>query len=211
MLVRNKTTRVGYLDISNLELDCITTEMQGCPQNLTSFIDISHNNLSDAGFLRFYFNASCLNADYNSFEKLDSFPKLPNLDTLTLNFNSIDNINEAVRSIAKKFPELQHLSLIQNPCCPFLKINSTEAELRRYRLRIISRLTTLLTLDGSPINDRERFEAEDFSIRERSRVAVLRNLVDLPSPKIKSNSAAVPSHEKVRQSEGNKFISNEDL
>ena len=210
MKVRNKTAKLGFLDISNLDLDFITSEVQGCTSDLVSYIDMSHNRLSDATFLRFHYNAKCINADYNSFEMLDTFPKLDNLDTLTLNFNSIDKINETIRSISKKFPKLQHLSLIQNPCCPFLKMSSTDNELQQYRLRIIGRLTGLLTLDGSPITDSERFEAEDFLIRERGRISVLRNLADLPTPK-PSSTSDLPSSLPPRQSEGNKFIYNSDL
>lgn len=210
MKVRNKTSKLGFLDISNLDLDFIPSEVQSCTSDMVSYVDMSHNCLADATFLRFYYNAICVNADYNSFEMLETFPKLDNLDTLTLNFNLIDKINEAIRSISKKFPKLQHLSLIHNPCCPFLKMTSTDSDLKQYRLRIIGRLPNLLTLDSSPITDRERFEAEDFLIRERGRISVLRNLVDLPTPKPSSTSDQ-PSSLPPRQSEGNKFISNSDL
>ena len=208
-MIRNKTSKIGYLDISGLELSEISSPIRGSAFSTSYYADISHNNLSSAAFLKDYPNIVMLTADYNSFQALDSFPSLNNLESLSLNHNQITDMNEMITQIAMKFPNLEHLIIFHNPCNSAVIPEIQSSDFVNYRLRIIKRLKVLQTLDGLPVTNQDRLSAMELA--EREKVAVHKIRVE-QEPEQKSNlDMSSRSFYGFSSSEGNKFISNDDL
>lgn len=179
------------LNLSNKNLS--SSHELGAFPKAVSFIDLSNNSISDAAFLQRLTNLAILNLDYNLFESFSSFPVLERLDTLSINSNNLVELPDS-----SKFPKLQNLSLMKNPCCPFLRHSSTENEVKTYRLRVISNFPTLSCLDGSFVTQSERKKAlqtkNTQNQRFRCKVAIKK-----------------PEKPKNYLSEGNRFITNEHL
>lgn len=186
-MVTNKSSTEGYVDISFMELETLDGNILGCNYSNTYYLDISHNYLKDAQFLKRFTKLTCLNANYNEFTSLASFPAFRALDTLSLISNDIADLNDIIINVTMKFPNLAHLSLIHNPCCPYLKPEFSEAAVDRYRLKLISRIPWLITIDGSPITDEERDQAVEFGTRVRGRLTFAHNIVEDPADKDQVN------------------------
>ena len=154
----------------------------------------------------------------NKIESLKTFPSIPTLQTLNLDNNSMDDVYETIKYIKEKFPSLTNLSVIGNPFNP--KIGTTQYTL--FRNRISDNLSQISMLDGSPIErandavgillrDAEKktkpAEKKQDEIEEGQKTtivikkkAVIKATIDNLSERIlKSNS------------EGNRFIKNDDL
>lgn len=169
-MIRNKTSKIGYLDISNLDLSEISSPIRGSAFSTSYYVDISHNTLSNAAFLKDYPNIVMLTADYNSFQSLESVPSLINLESLSLNHNQLADMAEVGAHIALKFPNLEHLVLFHNPCNTSIIPDLQSREFVNYRLRIIKRLIRLQTLDGLPVTNQDRLNAMELA--EKEKVAV---------------------------------------
>lgn len=102
-----------------------------------------------------------------------SFPELPNLHTLMINKNRLQDIYQLVGQLRQAYPSLTHLSLLGNEACPYriVPTNNTssnktdlsafaqkrlEEEYQRYRHLLIFRIPTLRFLDASEISPDER-------------------------------------------------------
>lgn len=182
-MVNNKSSSVGFVDISFMDYDTVDGSISGCNYSSTYYLDISHNLFKDAQFLKRFNNLNCLNANYNEFVSLASFPAFRALDTLTLISNDIMDLNDVIMNVTMKFPNLAHLSLIHNPCCPYLKPEFTDAVVDRYRLKLISRIPRLITIDGSPITEEERTRATEFALKVRGRLTFAHNVIEDPATK----------------------------
>jgi hypothetical protein len=186
-MVTNKNSTDGFVDISFMDLETVEGNILGCNYSTTYYLDISHNCLKDAQFLKRFTKLTCLNANYNEFTSLASFPAFRALDTLSLISNNIADLNDIIINVTMKFPNLAHLSLIHNPCCPYLKPEFSEAAMDRYRLKLTSRIPRLITIDGSPITDQERAEAVEFGTRVRGRLTFAHNAIEDPAEKDQAN------------------------
>ena len=102
-----------------------------------------HGNLEQFPFLE------TLVLDKNGLTSLAWLPPCPTLTTLWANNNALADAEALCDAVGAKFPALQMLSTMRNPCCPFLKADAGPDDYRRYRLRVLHRLPGLLSLDGS--------------------------------------------------------------
>ena len=56
--------------------------------------------------------------DHNNISSLRSFPACPNLETLSLAYNTMRDLNETLMIISGQYPSIKHLNLIKNPMNP---------------------------------------------------------------------------------------------
>ena len=99
-------------------------------------------------------NITSLILDNNDLVAESGFPALPALDTLSLNNNAIEDIEELLGLINANYPALRFLSLLKNPCCPspIFQSEKDEGDYRRYRYYVIYKLDAPLRfLDSSEI------------------------------------------------------------
>ncbi|CAG9324393.1 unnamed protein product [Blepharisma stoltei] len=208
----------GFLNLSNQSLSSLESQSFQYTKAVTQFIDISRNKLQNASFLSGFSKLILINADYNFFNSLGSFPSLPTLDTLCLNSNQISDLQSAIDNISSKFPNIQHLSLIRNPCCPFLDERVTDQERINYRMTVIAQLPSLVSLDGSAVSNNEKEMAtkwrRDHQFAPRPVVTPFR-YESVPEPArdspIKVSMKAPDKKKKATLSEGNRFITNKEL
>ena len=85
---------------------------------------------------------------------------LPNLSTLSINANKIDDLAAFLSTVAQACPALTFLSMLKNPCCPNFFTGKDQEDYQRYRLFVVSALPGLRFLDSSRVSDEERAEAE---------------------------------------------------
>ena len=97
---------------------------------------------------------------------LKPMPEVFSLKCLSLVSNQIVDLEECLQECIYKTHRLEHLTLIQNPCCPFLQPDSTPEEFDQYRKKVITSLKSLQSLDGSNITREERVQAVSSSIHE---------------------------------------------
>lgn len=98
--------------------------------------------------------------DGNGLNTHTKFPFLPNLRTLWLNNNKIENISIILDTLVQSTPNLKELSLLKNPCCPNYLTGGKPSEYADYRQYVISRLQKLEVLDTTAITTEERNKAE---------------------------------------------------
>ena len=202
----------SFLNLSNRNFAEIPAWVD--QQRNVDYVDVSHNSLTDLRFLYGFNRLKVLSADYNEISSLQTCPKLPNLDTLTLNSNQISDVDGLVHEILEKLPRLDNLSLMKNPCCPYFNIGVTEADITAYRLRIISKLPKLKILDGSAITSQERLDAVSYQNSASGAVERPSTLTYEEMEKKQGRVTAKvkkPSNKKKAISEGNRFITNEEL
>jgi hypothetical protein len=191
-------SRPGQLDLSNRDLSVLPPELLQDQHRSVEHIDASHNSLSSATFLKGFVSLKTLNFDYNHFSSLSSFPIIEPLDTLSLNCNRLEGIERFINELSVRFPNLRHLSLLNNPCCPTLNPHATEVDISYYRNAIIYALPLLATLDASEITKADRAAALSF----------MRRADDLPG---RAEDRKRASKKRTVDSEGNRFITNADL
>ena len=63
---------------------------------------MSHNALTDASGLEGCLNLRILNVDHNSFTSLASFPILLSLDTFSISYNKLNNLEQTVKHLSSK-------------------------------------------------------------------------------------------------------------
>lgn len=93
--------------------------------------------------------------DNNEIKSLKDFPDLPELETLWLNNNQLEDLSEVIE-VAAKLPKLTYLSILKNPCVP----NMFSSEYELYRYDVLKRLNNLKFLDSQPVTEKERQEAK---------------------------------------------------
>merc|ERR1711916_354355 len=197
-------------------------------------LDLSYNELHDLEGLEGFSHLTSLVVDNN--ELCDcALPDAPKLETLSLNNNNLVDIENLLDQISEKYPSLRFLSLLKNPACPHPIFNEakTDSDYHRYRLFCLHRLPALAFLDSSEVTDDERTEAKrvgkfmrvarpkapppDVSFPEEASEPADSNGLDaLPDEPEKQGpgGARFGVSRYVyygRQSEGNRFIMNEDL
>ena len=100
----------------------------------------SNSGVSDLG--RFT-NLKTLVLDHNNFTNMRYFPELPNLETLSLAYNSVRDLDQTLTTIHTKYPCIKHLNFIKNPINP---IAATAAR----TMAIVVNLGSLLPELGIP-------------------------------------------------------------
>lgn len=208
----------GFLSLSGQSLTSLDSQSFHNTRAVAQYIDISHNKLSNAGFLTGFSKLLLINADYNFFTSLGSFPALPTLDTLCVNSNQISDLTVTLENIETKYPNIKHLSLMRNPCCPFLDERVTDQERINYRMTVLASLPYLISLDGSMVSYAEREMATKYSRDHQSaprQSQPFRYENVNPDPTrdkpIKVSIKAPDKKKKATLSEGNRFITNKEL
>ena len=87
-----------------------------------------------------------LNLDHNFLINLDTMPAFAKLDTLSLNYNRLNDLSNSVKNIAKRCPIILHLSLLKNPINPGPEKEEKYRSFRQTFKKCFKRLTSL---DGS--------------------------------------------------------------
>jgi len=168
--------------------------------------------------------------DKNNIEALESWPVMRGIHTLWLNNNKISDVNVAMDWISKTFPNVAYLSMMKNPACPNMYFSDGEAEAyQRYRFYVIHRLKKLYFLDATPVDADERKEADKRGAFLS--VARPKNMPKTVEPTSSPTSDGEPKRKEVKEhtpkvatflakgkarydgsnSEGNRFIMNDDL
>ncbi|KAL6080200.1 leucine-rich melanocyte differentiation-associated protein-like [Balamuthia mandrillaris] len=195
-------------------------------------LDLSHNALTDLSGLKGFSRLDSLVLDCNQLSEDPSFPSLPSLRTLCANDNNIEELEVFLEKVEKALPSLTYLSLLKNPCCPNYFTGKDQEDYQRYRYFVIYKLQGLKFLDSSAVTDTERQEAKRVGkfvgrvarpaedqynkppdptfVADESLPALPADLrpVEPPSKAYFGKSKYVYYG---RQSEGNRFILNDDL
>ena len=177
-------------------------------------------------YLNLFPKLQTLILDKNQLASVETFPRIPELTTLWLNNNLLDDLKATTELIATKYPNLTYLSMIMNPCCPNIYLFADQADAyQRYRYFIISRLPKLQLLDSTAVTPQERLQATN----RNSSTSVAKPTVDESKfasgagskrresasnnfkPKVGSFLATSRARYDGTNSEGNRFIGNDDL
>lgn len=219
-------------------LSLVGHELASVPESLgqqygpqVKTLDLSYNSISKLQNLEKFINLTALIADNNQIDSDQSFPSLEKLKTLSLNNNNIVDLRQFVDSLSDKFPQLTHLSMIKNPACPNEMTGRDTDDYKRYRLYVLYKLKNLRFLDSSIVNEDEKKEAQrvgHLSLPARPDPSQYRKSIiastspeeetfnqlpqDLKQEGVGKASFGVSNYVYYgRQSEGNRFIVNEDL
>ncbi|XP_076248920.1 leucine-rich melanocyte differentiation-associated protein isoform X2 [Calliopsis andreniformis] len=203
-------------------------------------LDLSYNELTSITAVKYFERLEELILDNNKLRDLRTLPLMPTLTTLSLNNNKITDIDSALKKIQECCPNVVYVSLLGNPGCPDQLTNPTstdEKDYDRYRLYAIYVLpSSLRFLDSRPVTRHERIDA-----KSRGKYSRTVKLAPELSSKFVSNSMEefddiffnihyTPLPRSIRDpldhkgafgkckyrysgknSEGNRFISNNDL
>ncbi len=169
-------------------------------------------------------------ADSNAVGSQQAWSPKATLTTLSVNDNKIDDLELFLGRVRDAFPNLTFLSLLKNPCCPNYFMGKDQQDYNRYRLFVVSMLPLLKFLDSSRVTAEERSEAK--RVGHLMRVAKPAQLLRAEQPPAEQQEeseeeetpeeAAAAGRGKVsfgvsryvyygKQSEGNRFITNEEL
>jgi len=187
-------------------------------------LDLSDNAIKSGELFDQMVALEDLVLDKNDIETFGAWPVLRNVTTLSLNNNKISDINSTMDFISKTFPNLVYLSMMKNPACPNMYFSDGEAEAyQRYRYYVIHRLKKLRFLDVTPVSADERKEGEKRGAflnvarpKNEPKPALkpeepTRKEVKEHTPKVATFLAKGKARYDGSNSEGNRFIMNDDL
>ncbi|XP_058796546.1 leucine-rich melanocyte differentiation-associated protein-like isoform X2 [Phymastichus coffea] len=123
-------------------------------------LDLSFNELSSLSALKDFPRLRELVLDNNDLKDLSTLPTMVGLSTLSLNNNKISDVDSALERIRQCCPQISYVSILGNPGCPdqltYPNANDEE-DYERYRVYAIHVLpVTLRFLDSRPVTNRER-------------------------------------------------------
>ena len=81
-------------------------------------LDISQNLIISLKGFDGFNKLRVLNLDHNFLVSLETMPNFGKLDTLSLNHNRLNDLANVVKNISKRCPSILHLSLLKNPINP---------------------------------------------------------------------------------------------
>ncbi|XP_022798230.1 leucine-rich melanocyte differentiation-associated protein-like [Stylophora pistillata] len=194
-------------------------------------LDLSYNQLRSLNGLYSFERLEELILDNNQLGDDMDIPEMPHLHTLTLNKNKIANLDVILDKISKNLPSLKYLSMLSNQACPneLSFSHRDEEDYQRYRYYVIYRLPKLTFLDSRPVKKDERDEAQRVGAHMKIMAPPDEDLTaELQESMVSSNYTPLPSnsippgdHKGTfgrcryvyygKQSEGNRFIRNNEL
>jgi len=222
-------------NLTQLEADILADNLH------VSKLDLTENSFKDFQFLKKFTNLKTLVLDNNNIKTLKLFPQLPTVDTLWLNNNKISDVRKLMDHISRLFPNITYLSLLRNPCTPDMYFSDDEADsYQRWRYYVIHRLPTLSMLDASPVDDDELDKAKKVgatmiaarpdgddsdddddnnnndktqqSTKTNNELYSVSNLIrQQQEPKVTTFLVRSKPRYDGSNSEGNRFITNDDL
>jgi hypothetical protein len=189
-------------------------------------LDVSFNELESLEFVNGFAALESLVADSNAVGSQQRWSPKPTLTTLSVNNNKIDDLELFLGCVRDAFPNLTFVSLLKNPCCPNYFVGKDQQDYSRYRLFVVSMLPLLKFLDSTRVTPEERSEAK--------RVGHLMRVAKPQQPLLRAEEPAHESEEESpeeaaaagrgkvsfgvsryvyygKQSEGNRFITNDEL
>jgi hypothetical protein len=128
----------------------------------TKLLNLKENCLVSVDEIKHFQKLETLILDKNNLKGLSNFPLLATVKTLWFNNNNVRDLNQFCKDLVRCFPNLEYLSMLNNPCCPAFwdeSISGADAY-RRYRLMVIFWLPCLRFLDATPVTMEERKAAE---------------------------------------------------
>ena len=129
-----------------------------------SSLDLSYNELTSITAVKHFERLRELILDNNKLRDLKTLPEMPTLTTLSVNNNKISDIDTALQAIQECCPNVEYVSLLGNPGCPDQLTNPTstdDEDYDRYRLYAIHVLPcSLRFLDSRPVTRQEKLDAE---------------------------------------------------
>lgn len=127
----------------------------------TKLLNIKENRITTANNINFFTNLTTLILDKNDLTQISFFPTMPTVKTLWFNNNKCNDLNGICKDLARCFPNLEYLSMLNNPCCPAFYDDTVLGadKYRRYRLLLSFHLQKLRFLDATPITAAERNDA----------------------------------------------------
>ncbi|KAL7300755.1 hypothetical protein TKK_0006732 [Trichogramma kaykai] len=124
-------------------------------------LDISHNKFGRSlHFLAEFENLTSLNLDHNNIDSFTTFPFMPKLQLLWLNYNNIEELFPFLKNLHKSLPNLQFLGLMGNKAAPSFINGGNFYDYLQYRLYVISWFPLLDHLDDRAITVEQRLEAK---------------------------------------------------
>eukprot|EP00727_Mastigamoeba_balamuthi_P011224 m51a1_g6724 hypothetical protein (469) ;mRNA; f:174647-176212 len=131
--------------------------LSACPMSMLALrefrhgvreLDVSSNVLTDpnVSFLEGYSDLTDLTITNNELTSGSQFPLLPQLTTLIIDGNHIEDLPKWVSVVSQRFPALKTLSMVGNPVQSMLG----------YREYVCTHLTQLVQLDNVPVTDADR-------------------------------------------------------
>lgn len=221
------TVEDGVLSLVGRDLLRIPREVSKYGAEVKS-LDLSYNSIEVMENIDRFANLTSLIVDNNQLQSEQSFPYLEKLKTLSVNNNNITDLKMFIDNIKDKFPQLTYMSMIKNPACPNEITGKDSDDYQRYRLYVLYRLKNLRFLDSSPVTEEEKREAnrvghlslparpDPSQYQQRSAPATEESYSTLPQDLKQEGvgraSFGVSSYVYYgRQSEGNRFIMNDDL
>lgn len=166
--------------------------------------------------------------DNNLLTEESKYPELHNLKLLSCNKNRIKNIHIFIDKVKALFPSLTYLSLLGNEACPneLIDENKDEYDYAKYRKYVIHRLPSLKFLDCYEITQTEReqvtknssvfydtisYKHEQTLFNESQNIPNFTPLKEETSPMKQTEFGVCKYTYYGKQSEGNRFIRNDDL
>eukprot|EP00944_MAST-04C_sp_MAST-4C-sp1_P003210 g3210.t1 len=204
----------------------------------TKLLNLKENCIMNANNIDLFTNLTTLILDKNDLTSLAFFPVMPSVKTLWFNNNRCSNLNAICQDLSRCFPNLEYLSMLNNPCCPAFYDDTILGadKYRRYRLLVSFHLKKLRFLDATPISQKERSEANSKGqflgktakptkkssrplspgmSKEEQEYERQKQLKKLKAKRRASSSLlgiGNPEHRyDGKHSEGNRFITNNDL
>ena len=157
------------LDETTTSLSLCYRELEHIPKfhkhlalNIT-YLDLSHNMLSDLKNLDVFAHLEHLVLDNNNLGDSTEFPELNTLTALEMNNNQFVNLNLLVKKLAKAFPMLTYLSLLGNNACP-IELSGTansDKDYQYYRQFTADNLPKLKFLDFKIVDKRSKEEEKE--------------------------------------------------
>ena len=171
-------------------------------------LDLSSNFLTEVSGLSVLRVLRHLILDDNLLSNDSIFPSLPSLETLSLTSNKIENYAKFTSaSLRRKCPNLIYLSLLKNPCCSIEFALSDSEEYQIYRYIILLDLPRLEHLDALPVGKDEKENAKKWREESYTPLNAFQEKTDSPSATFGKQVYFYQG----KQSEGNRFIKNDEL
>eukprot|EP01080_Neovahlkampfia_damariscottae_P008255 gene8255-79_t len=215
-------------------LSVAARDIEEIPDNLYSLfgtqiesLDFSYNQIKKIEHLNNFSKLRSLVMDNNEIEELPKDLELENLETLWLNSNHISDIDALIKAL-KTFPKLKQVSLLKNPCCPNEFTGNDSDDYKMYRLYVLHHLQNLLYLDSKIVDEKEKKEAakrgqyckvvtpdyQKLNSNMKPEDEKKGNEEELKPTKRDGNATYFSYTKQVytgKNSEGNRFIKNNDL
>lgn len=142
-------------------------------------LDISNNFFSrDFRFLASFCNLKSLKLDENMIDDVAKFPYMPNLETLSLEYNNIGSLFPFLKNLYESTPNLKNLSITGNDAIFNHMSDDSYDEIVQHRLYVLSWFPDLEYLNDLKVTEEERTAAKYVKREEGYFKAICRKCID---------------------------------